>query len=224
MWIKAYVLRIDPKKWNERVLRLLMLFHIAHRGQLWLSVLLPVYLFAWNKFTPSRFWAIWTFKSIGWAWRFDHIPTNWGLSREKKKNFSRKNFLSENSWFSLWILFPRGWLFQHRARRHYSPGPNFPTQGKAKRSLLRAQGVEKQRFPCRTQAISCTEWIFCSVCWAEIKEHAGDLTALSSSSTNVLLQDLKTVLKDLLSFPKRIVSPQLVGGWLLRWGRSQKDK
>lgn len=145
-------------------------------------------------------------------------------SQGKKKNFSRKNFLSENSWFSLWILFPRGWLFQHRARRHYSPGPNFPTQGKAKRSLLRAQGVEKQRFPCRTQAISCTEWIFCSVCWAEIKEHAGDLTALSSSSTNVLLQDLKTVLKDLLSFPKRIVSPQLVGGWLLRWGRSQKDK
>lgn len=145
MRIKAYVLRIDPKKWNERVLRLLMLFHIAHRGQLWLSVLLQVYLFVWNKFTPSRFWAIWTFKSIGWAWRFDHIPTNCGLSREKK--LSRKNFLSENSWFSLWILFPRGWLFQHRARRHFFSRTQFPNPRKSQTQPATCTGCREAKIP-----------------------------------------------------------------------------
>lgn len=42
-------------------------------------------------------------------------------------------------------------------------GPDFPAQGEARHSLS-AEGAEKYRFPSRTQAISCPEWIFCSFC------------------------------------------------------------
>lgn len=125
MWIKASVLRIDPRKWNERLLRLLVSLHIAHWGQLWLSFLLLVYL--WGE--------------------HEHLiisPLNVGALKKKIYIyiffFPRKNVLSEHSWFSLWILFPRGWLFQHQARRCLFSGTQFP---KRKRKPNEARYVHR---------------------------------------------------------------------------------
>lgn len=63
------------------------------------------------------------------------LSTNCALSQEKKKKryiffFSRKNILSADSWLSLWILFPQGWLFQHQAGRRLFFGTQFPSARK----------------------------------------------------------------------------------------------
>lgn len=202
-------------------LKLLVLFQTAHKGLLWSPLSLLVYLFAYSNFT-IRVLSNFNFQQF-WM-RMNIAPTNCGLSQEKKFFSLRKNVLSEDSWFSLWILFPWGWLFHIGQEGAYSLALNFPDRGKVKCSLLSAEGAEKYRFSCRTQAISCTEWIFCSVCWAEVKVHAGGLTALSCCCTSMLLQDLKTVLRDLLSFPKKNCHLPAAGGRLLRWRRNQKDK
>lgn len=105
-----------------------------------------------------------------------------------------------------------------------SSGLHFPIPGTVKHSLQGGPGAGERRFQRRTQAISCRKWIFCSVCGAEGRVHTRGPAALRCHSTNVLLQDLKTVLKDLLSFSKRIVSSQLVPGQLLRWGRRNNQR
>lgn len=57
-----------------------------------------------------------------------HLRHPWALSRKNKKNFfSRENVLSENSRFSLWILFLQGWLFQRQARGRLSFRTRFPS-------------------------------------------------------------------------------------------------
>lgn len=223
MWIKASSIRINPNKWNERVWGLLILFRRAHRGLLWLSFLLLVYLFAWNKFTPSGFWAISTFKSTGWAWTFAHTPTNCGHSQEKKKFFLRKNILSENSWFSPWILFPQGWLFQQQAknapllRDPISQPKEKPSAACSVHRVLRSidSHAEHRQFHAQNGYFAP---------FAELKSRCTLETwqLFSCNSTNVLLQDLKTVLKDLLSFPKRIVSSQLASRPAAEVGKEPK--
>ena len=94
-----------------------------------------------------------------------------------KEIFWEKIILSKNSWFSVWILFPQGWLFQHQARKQLFLWTQFPNSRKNQLQPPKCRGCWRSiDSHAEHRQFHAKNGYFAPFCWAEIKVHAGGLT------------------------------------------------